>query len=132
MTKSSSNFNLFEVEEFKDSETEENAENSAMQLKEDNLPLPLADNIPEVDTVPESEEESHKAENFDELEFKVKTNKKEERNEKKSEAPREKSYIALMGEMEPGNMKIRHSESSEEDEKIEKKSKTVKSPKKAH
>jgi hypothetical protein len=32
------------VEEFKDSDTEENAENSAMQMKEDSLPPLLANN----------------------------------------------------------------------------------------
>jgi hypothetical protein len=116
------------VEEFKDSDTEENAENSAMQMKEDSLPPLLANNTSEFGTVTENEEETHKAENFEELEFMVKANKKEEKNEKKPEAPREKSYIALMGEMEPGNLKITDPESSDEDEKITKKPKTSKNP----
>jgi hypothetical protein len=99
-----------------------------MQLKEDSLPPPLADNTSEFSTVTENEEETHRAEKFDELEFKVKVNKKEEKYEKKPEAPREKSYIALMGEMEPGNLKITDPESSDEDENVKKKPKTSKNP----
>lgn len=131
MAKSSSNFNLFEVEEFKDSETDENVEESETLVKGDSQDNSGLDNKPLVDLVAESQVESRNIENLEETEFKVKANKKEEKKEKKAEAPREKSYIALMGEMEPGKLKSSDSESSEEDEKMtEKPQKTKKSKKK--